>query len=176
MDNKTPRDETYMDIMSSLVAPREPKPQKGAAEALEGLHLGSIARMFPTSPSQGATEGMHFVGAGQQTIQSSTHSVASPGSSRPSLSADQAEALIREFAAKSLAFPFVVLPPNSTFASLAKERPCLTLAILCGMSVFYPETQFYLNLDFKKSLSERVSVHGERSMDILQGLLVYLAL
>ncbi|KIW02787.1 hypothetical protein, variant [Verruconis gallopava] len=72
-------------------------------------------------------------------------------------------------------FPFVQLPRGLTVATLVEERPFLLLAIASAAAFEYPQLQRTLEAELKEMLSLQVIINGNRSLDILQGLLVYLA-
>lgn len=94
--------------------------------------------------------------------------------SRGFLDFDQAEAAIRVFQSKVSAFPFVVVPSNTSLKCLRYQRPFLLLAVLCCGSGHNEELQSQLELEIRENLSRRVTIDGEKSLDILQGLLVYI--
>lgn len=71
-------------------------------------------------------------------------------------------------------FPFVVLPSNATPWQLSAARPCLFLAILTIASIGEPALQRDLEARFREYIASHVIVEGEKSLDLLQGLLVYL--
>lgn len=72
-------------------------------------------------------------------------------------------------------FPFVELSPGADVISMIAQRPTLTLAICVVASASYPETQGRLSEAFQYTLSSKVILGSERSMDLLTGLLVHLA-
>ena len=72
-------------------------------------------------------------------------------------------------------FPFVVVPYGMSAELLSQQRPFLFLAILASASFMCKPLQRSLDASFRSALSQRVVFHGDKSLDILQGLLVYLA-
>ncbi|KAF2171967.1 hypothetical protein M409DRAFT_63492 [Zasmidium cellare ATCC 36951] len=72
-------------------------------------------------------------------------------------------------------FPFIELSPGADIISMVAQRPLLTLAICTVASAAYPELQERLSQAFQYALSPKVILGSERSMDLLTGLLVYLA-
>lgn len=72
-------------------------------------------------------------------------------------------------------FPFVELSPGADVISMVAQRPLLTLAICTVASASYPELQERLSQAFQYALSSKVILGSERSMDLLTGMLVYLA-
>lgn len=61
-----------------------------------------------------------------------------------------------------------------TLDSLRREKPFLLLSILSSAASSNEKLQSQLELELRESLSRRVIVHGEKSLDLLQGVLVYL--
>jgi hypothetical protein len=86
----------------------------------------------------------------------------------------QAEESIRFFQSKASRFPFVLVPPKMALDSLRREKPFLLLSILCSAASSDEKLQSQLELELRESLSRRVIVNGEKSLDLLQGVLVYL--
>lgn len=75
---------------------------------------------------------------------------------------------------KSQYFPFVVLPPDMTLEEL-KLKPFLFMTIMTIGCRHDLERQSSLARRIREVIAQRVLVKGEQSLDILQGLLVYLA-
>lgn len=83
--------------------------------------------------------------------------------------------LVDRFRAMIPYFPFVPLPSDLSITELAAERPFLLLAMVTCAASKYPRLQKALNEELKETLCCEAIVDGERSLDLLQGLLVYLA-
>lgn len=94
--------------------------------------------------------------------------------SRGILHFDEAEQSLRLFQTKAPSFPFVVVPPDVSLTSLRREKPFLLLAILACALQGQKKLRNAIELEIRESLSQKVVVNGEKSMDLLQGLLVYL--
>jgi hypothetical protein len=92
----------------------------------------------------------------------------------PQLELREAEEMLERFKKLTHQFPFVVLPESWTLATLLKDRPFLALGIFSVMSNTNLALQRLLVTKFRKSISERLIVGGEKSLDLLQGLLVHL--
>ncbi|KAH7393357.1 hypothetical protein BKA64DRAFT_84994 [Cadophora sp. MPI-SDFR-AT-0126] len=90
------------------------------------------------------------------------------------ISLGQAGDAIELFRSKQKAFPFVVVPPNMSLDSLRRQRPFLLLAILCCGTEPNFKLQQHIELELREDLSKRILVKGEKSLDLLQGILVYL--
>lgn len=91
------------------------------------------------------------------------------------LTIDQASELLQSFRDMTNFFPFVVVPPDATVQLISKDSPFLLLAILTAASGADMQLQYQLDHEFKKILSSKVVVEGQRNLDFLQGLLVYIA-
>jgi len=91
------------------------------------------------------------------------------------VSFEQAEESIRFFRTKATVFPFVILSAKISLDILRRDRPFLLLTILAFGAQADLKLQHSLEKEIRESLSKRVIVDGEKSMDIVQGLLVYLA-
>lgn len=88
---------------------------------------------------------------------------------------EDAEDGLEFFRTQAHRFPFVIVSPQTTLDTLRREKPFLFLAILTFATQTRPKLQAELELELRESLSKRVIVNMEKSLDILQGLLVYLA-
>lgn len=82
---------------------------------------------------------------------------------------------MRIFQSKASNFPFVLVPPKMTLDSLRREKPFLLLSILTFAAFSNEKLQLKLELELRQSLSKRIIVDSEKSLDLLQGVLVYLA-
>ena len=87
----------------------------------------------------------------------------------------QAEQLLLSFRSKAPFFPFVHIPPEATVPSLSRKSPFLLLAILTVASSPDPKLHHQMDHEFRRILSSKVIVEGQKSLDYLQGLLVYIA-
>lgn len=96
-------------------------------------------------------------------------------SSKINLNMHEAEQLLLQFQEQRAYFPFIVVPEETTAASMASSQPFLLLAILTVSLTRKPLLQKRLDERFRRVLSERVIFYGEKSMDYVQGLLVYMA-
>jgi hypothetical protein len=112
-----------------------------------------------------------------QTPQSSRNDEAGleQGPTHRNISIDQAEELLREFHGMKHFFPFVVIPEEATIKSLSRNSPFLLLAILCAASTKDIQLVHHLDHEFKRVLSEKIICEGRKSLDFLQGLLIYIA-
>lgn len=83
--------------------------------------------------------------------------------------------LLDEYRKRQAHFPFVVVLDEWTPASMAAERPFLLLAVITCACSQRLHLQAALAAEFRKTLATRVIVNGEKSLDLLQGLLVHLS-
>lgn len=72
-------------------------------------------------------------------------------------------------------FPFVVISPSVTAQELRKTKPFLFLTVLAAASYENLPLQRRLGKEIKRVVGSRIIISGEVSIELLQGLLVYLA-
>ena len=72
-------------------------------------------------------------------------------------------------------FPFVVIPEAWDFQHMLMSRPLLLLAVVSSSAYHYPRIQQVLIKDLKGTLTRRVMIGGENSLELLQAFLVHLA-
>jgi hypothetical protein len=90
------------------------------------------------------------------------------------MSLERAEESIQFFRTKACSFPFVLIPPQMSLDRLRREKPFLLLSILTCAAQSNNKLQAILELELRESLGKKVIISGEKSMDLLQGVLVYL--
>ena len=88
---------------------------------------------------------------------------------------EQAEQLLSSFRRMAPHFPFVQIPEDATVPSLSRMSPFLLLAILTTASLRDPPLHHQMDFEFKRILSTKVIVEGRKSLDFVQGILVYVA-
>jgi hypothetical protein len=86
----------------------------------------------------------------------------------------QAEESVRLFRRRASSFPFVILPSYISLDCLRRERPFLLLAIITFAADYNVELQSRLDLELRETLARKVIVNGEKTLELLQGVLVYL--
>ena len=91
------------------------------------------------------------------------------------LSFQEADELLQIYRVASSDFPFVYVDPTATLESLRWDKPFLILSILVMASPRARSLQVLLEKELREVLAQKVIVEGELSLDLLQGLLVYLA-
>ena len=91
------------------------------------------------------------------------------------LTINQAEELVRAFHLDfGHASPFVAIPSIS-LERLRMERPCLLMGMLITSSRKDFALQTILENEFKTNFCSQVMMDGARSLELLQGLLVYIS-
>ncbi|KAL2851047.1 hypothetical protein BJY01DRAFT_209413, partial [Aspergillus pseudoustus] len=112
-----------------------------------------------------------------ESIDQPLHSTCCSGVPEANLNIDmqEAEKLLSLFRQRNSYFPFIDIPDTTSAASMAVHRPFLLLAILTVASSRAPRLQQRTDERFRRVLGERVILHGEQSLDYVQGLLVYIA-
>ncbi|KAM5474653.1 hypothetical protein MferCBS49748_000059 [Microsporum ferrugineum] len=92
------------------------------------------------------------------------------------LTMEDAERFISTFKASMTEhFPFVLIPPHVMAEQLRRERPFLFLAVISSASYTDMPLQRKLGQEVKAAIASRMIINGEVCLDLLQGLLVYLA-
>lgn len=96
---------------------------------------------------------------------------------QPQFNLDSAGKLLETFREAMLShFHCVVLGPDETVASMAKERPFVLLAVLAaasGSSTLQGHSLY--DEEFRKILGLKFVAGGERTIELLQGLVIYIA-
>ena len=88
----------------------------------------------------------------------------------------EAELLLLEFKTNMTEqFPFVVIAPDSTSQSLQHEKPLLWKAIIVAASHEKSDRQLALGSKLMEDLTTRLLLRVERSLDVLQALLIFIA-
>jgi hypothetical protein len=142
-----------------------------AEDTVENFHREQFNKMFPSSAgtSQSSSPQSSLSDQTQYTNISILPRI------KEVLTPEEVESCLLKYRSNSAVyFPFVVVPNDWTLQSMMQHSPTLLLAVLTTMcnSTHLQKT---LDAGFRDVLSQRVLVRGEKSLDILQGLLVYLA-
>lgn len=155
-------------------------------DALRDAHEGFIDVLVS---DQGLNEDNNTVRSSQpqSSVSSRAFSSSTPsGSSRsvhesvsvqPQFNLDSAASLLESFREGMLPhFPIIVLTPDMTIPSLARDRPFVLLAILAAASAGRSLQGHNLyDEEFRKILGLMFVSGGERSLELLIGLLIYCA-
>jgi hypothetical protein len=106
---------------------------------------------------------------------SNTHSIQSLHA-KPQFNLDSAESLLISFRGMLVHYPCILLKPEETVASLAATKPFVLLAILAAASGSRTlQGHSLYDEEFRKVLGLKFVAGGERSMELLQGILIYCA-
>lgn len=117
----------------------------------------------------------------------STSSAATPSSSnsmrpissfagQPQFNIESATQLLEAFRKMQPYFPLISLPEDADVASLAKDRPFELLAILASATGSKSlQGHSLYDEEFRKILALKFVAGGERTLDLLLGLLIYCA-
>lgn len=91
------------------------------------------------------------------------------------LSSTEAENSLQHFRTHSTKYlPFIVIPPDTRVCEFRKENPFwwLTIAMATAKTT---SRQIALGLHIRQILGQKILVQGERNLDLLWGLLTYIA-
>jgi hypothetical protein len=86
-----------------------------------------------------------------------------------------ADGYLLRFRNMSTYFPFVIVPEEATVLSMSHDRPFLCIAALAAAMSSEKILQKRLEQSFRIAILQKIMLDGERSLDLLQGLLVSLA-
>jgi hypothetical protein len=90
------------------------------------------------------------------------------------VSLEQASVLLQRYRLEAYNFPFVILHPTTGIDLLRRNRPFLLLSILTFAAQDHLDLQRKLEEELKATFATKAIMNGEKSLDLLQGLLVYL--
>jgi hypothetical protein len=138
--------------------------------SLQSLHRRVLERLFPqvsNQPSRATVVKCSDEITGLKNLPQH--------SARPGLSSKEAGNHLTRYQDLCGYFPFVLLPENWTLTLMLRNHRFLLLGVLSAMSASNLELHSSLDAEFRRVFSEKVVIHGEKSLDILQGLLVYIA-
>ncbi|KAJ8071875.1 hypothetical protein OCU04_002183 [Sclerotinia nivalis] len=91
------------------------------------------------------------------------------------LSPTEEENVLYHFRTDSIRYlPFIVIPPDTNVHDFKKENPFWWLAIVMTTAK-RTSTQLTLGIHIRQVLSHRLIIMGERNLDLLWGLLTYIA-
>lgn len=148
-------------------------------DVLRETHEQAMDKIFPPEDDD--------VFAFSSTLATPPASSSTPSSSAPSLSIEalhgkpqfnlsSAESLLTAFRSMLSCFPCIVLPNDATVPRLAATRPFVLLAILAAASGSRTLQGHSLYDDeFRKVLALKFVAGGERTLDLLQGIIIYCA-
>jgi hypothetical protein len=105
----------------------------------------------------------------------SGNSESNTGSPEVRVDEEQAWRLLDKYRQMSRYFPFVLIPKSATVSELSQSNPMVLKAIFVTASWENSSLQKALELEYVKTLTKRIYLDGEKSLDLLQSLLIYLA-
>jgi hypothetical protein len=91
------------------------------------------------------------------------------------LSIERAQALLYSYVEMAGSFPYVLVSSDAALLDLRRQTPTVFLAIMVTASWQDRSLQMALDHEYLTVLSSRLIVEGRKDLDLLQGLLVYLA-
>lgn len=135
------------------------------------LPVGASA--LSTPPSSIIAPGIN---GGSSSFTSAKKSLATIGI-QPQFNADSAATLLESFRSVQMRqFPVIHIPEDATVASLAREQPFVLLAVLAAASNSRSlQGHSLYDEEFRKILGLKFVAGGERSVELLLGLVIYVA-
>lgn len=128
-------------------------------EFLDTLETSRHDRLYPTPPRSNAP----------------SSSIESMGG-KPQFNLSSAESLLDAFRLMLPNLPCIILHESDTVAHLAKTRPFVLLAILASASGSKTlQGHSLYDEEFRKVLGLKFVASGERTLELLQGILIYCA-
>lgn len=94
--------------------------------------------------------------------------------SRFIITEEKAEESVQYFRSRASNSPFVIISPDASINYLRRQKPFLLLTVLAMATLDNLKLQKLLDQEIRNTLGHRVFMSGEKSLDLLQGLLVYL--
>lgn len=145
-------------------------------DALRDSHVQFFENIFPSEPDLNVNDLTTSPLTSFPTPSSSlSHSIQSLHA-KPQFNLDSAESLLTSFKRMLPHFPCINLRSEDTVLSLATSRPFLLLAILAAASGSRTlQGHSLYDEEFRKVLGLKFVAGGERSIELLQGTLIYCA-
>lgn len=97
-----------------------------------------------------------------------------PGLENPDMGMQEADELLSLFREQHHYFPFITVSDATSSQEMAVTSPFLLLAILTVCSTKRPRLHRRTEERFRRALGDNIIVHGEKSLEYVQGLIVYL--
>ncbi|KJZ75742.1 hypothetical protein HIM_04899 [Hirsutella minnesotensis 3608] len=163
--------------------PQSSEPEDGL-EFLRETHAQSIDHLFPDECEEFVSEQHVSPGTAGLLTPSSSSTQSNPLShsihdlsGKPLFNLASAESLLRSFRCDKLkSLPCIVLPPDAAVPHLAATQPFVLLAILAASSGSRKlQGHGLYDQEFRKVLSLKFVAGGERTLELLQGILIYTA-
>lgn len=173
--------EQKLNGLASLLDPSHRSVDDGKPNAITPESIGltpnvSISKSTSSDPRYAVAQSLP-TSEGYKTISSITHNsepVIEGTSFATSKKKSQSDLLDLFRCDMAVQVPFISVSPQMPAEALSKERPFLYRSIITVASYHDSLCQLQMGQELVKSLTERLIVHGEKSMDLLQALLVYI--
>lgn len=159
------------------------RPVDDSFETLRAHHNQVIDSVFPPETEQYQPSSASYSAAGASTSTGPATSISSLQSSsihdfsaKPQFNISSAENLLSSFREMLIHFPCILLPADATVPNLAASKPFVLLAILSaasGSRTLHGHSLY--DEEFRKVLGLKFMAGGERSIELLQGVLIYCA-
>lgn len=155
-------------------------------DSLRESHAAYLDNLFPPEPSSFAestpfssfsSSSSPFAWMSSTTTLSeaaSSPSAAPDMHARPTFNISSAESLLSTFRAMLAYCPVILLPDGITVRDLAQTRPFVLLAILAAAAgATSLQGHNLYDEEFRKIFALKLVAGGERSLELLQGILIY---
>jgi hypothetical protein len=162
--------------------PAEEEPS-GSFDELREQHEHYFDNLVPSSDEQDDSAMSASAGGATFTLKNlqTPSSTASSGSRplvnlgiKPQFNLDSAENLLRTFKKMLPSCPFIVLDDNADVRIMARDSPFILLAVLAATSSSTSLQGYSLyDEEFRKVLGLKFVTGGERTLELLQGILLY---
>lgn len=164
MPDAHPQDDPWLATTTAASAPAS------VVSHASSLPLGASALSTPPSSVALAAAPAPKGKLGSKTVNGSL-------ALRPQFNLDSAAGLLATFRGVMLAhFPCVVLEEDDEVGAMARERPFVLLAVLAAASSSRSlQGHSLYDEEFRKVLGFKFVAGGERSLELLQGLVIYVA-
>ncbi|KAJ3519886.1 hypothetical protein NM208_g13944 [Fusarium decemcellulare] len=167
---------------SSSSAHPQPENATPSLSAYSASTAGQITSRLESLATAAATSSAESQSCHTYGTSSSSHNPIEPmmggGNSDtillPEPTPEEAEVYLDKFRDWLKSFPLMIIPYDMTAATLRKERPFLWLCIMNITSMSVPQ-QMKLKDRVREEAATRVIINHERSMDVLLGLITYVA-
>jgi hypothetical protein len=144
-------------------------------DELKGNHAQFIDDIIPSESDLVLTDFTSTPTTCPTLASSHGHSIQS-FHAQPQFNVDSAESLLHSFRSMLPHFPCINLRQEDTVSSLAASQPFVLLAILAAASGSRTlQGNGLYDEEFRKVLGLKVVAGGERSIQLLQGMLIYCA-
>ncbi|OAA75188.1 Zn(2)-C6 fungal-type DNA-binding domain protein [Akanthomyces lecanii RCEF 1005] len=148
-----------------------------SVETLRETHAAYLDSLFPPSHTSAPPSPSYFHGSISSEAASSPSATScsiQDMHARPSFNISSAESLLDTFRSMLYYCPCILLPEDVTVRDLAQTRPFVLLAILAAAAGAKSLQGHNLYDDeFRKVFALKLVAGGERSLELLQGILIY---